>query len=85
MVFGIIFELPLLSYFLTKMDLITPEFLRSKRRYGIVTIFIVAAILTPPDVITQLFLAGPLIILYEVSIWVSKLVVMRKAGKKNDS
>ena len=85
MVFGIIFELPLLSYFLTKMDLITPEFLRTKRRYGIVTIFIVAAILTPPDVITQLFLAGPLIILYEVSIWVSKLVVMRKAGKENDS
>jgi len=85
MVFGIIFELPLLSYFLTKMDLITPEFLRTKRRYGIVTIFIVAAILTPPDVITQLFLAGPLIILYEVSIWVSKLVVMRKAGKEDDS
>jgi sec-independent protein translocase protein TatC len=85
MVFGIIFELPLLSYFLTKMELITPEFLRAKRRYGIVAIFIVAAILTPPDVITQLFLAGPLIILYEVSIWVSKLVVMRKAGKKDDS
>jgi sec-independent protein translocase protein TatC len=85
MVFGIIFELPLLSYFLTKMDLITPEFLRSKRRYGIVVIFIIAAILTPPDVITQLFLAGPLIILYEVSIWVSKVVVMGKAGKKNDS
>lgn len=85
MVFGIIFELPLLSFFLTKMELLTPEFLRSKRRYGIVTIFIVAAILTPPDVITQLFLAGPLILLYEVSIWVSKLVVMRKAAKKNDS
>lgn len=85
MVFGIIFELPLLSFFLTKMGLLTPDFLRSKRRYGIVVIFIVAAILTPPDVITQLFLAGPLIILYEVSIWVSKLVVTRKAGKENDS
>jgi len=85
MVFGIIFELPLLSYFLTKMELITPEFMRSKRRYGIVAIFILAAVLTPPDIVTQLFLAGPLIILYEISIWVSKVVMLRKAKKTNDS
>jgi len=85
MVFGIIFELPLLSYFLTKMELLTPEFMRSKRRYGIVIIFIIAAILTPPDVVTQLFLAGPLIILYEISIWVSKIVVLRKSRKADDS
>jgi len=74
LVFGVIFELPLLSYFLTKMGIVTPEFLRTKRRYGIVTIFILAAVLTPPDVFTQLCLAGPLILLYEISIWVSKLV-----------
>ena len=85
LVFGIIFELPLLSYFLTKMELITPEFIRAKRRYGIVLIFILAAILTPPDVVTQLFLAGPLIILYEISIWVSKVVMVRKAKQANDS
>ncbi|UCE08818.1 MAG: twin-arginine translocase subunit TatC [bacterium] len=85
LVFGIIFELPLLSYFLTKMDLITPEFMRSKRRYGIVLIFIIAAILTPPDVVTQLFLAGPLIILYEISIWVSKAVMLRKLRKAGES
>jgi len=85
LVFGIIFELPLLSYFLTKMELITPEFMRSKRRYGIVMIFILAALLTPPDIVTQLFLAGPLIILYEISIWVSKIVMVRKARQANDS
>ena len=87
MVFGIIFELPLLSYFLTKMELLTPEFIRSKRRYGIVAIFILAALLTPPDIVTQLFLAGPLIILYEISIWVSKIVMIRKRkkAKTNDS
>lgn len=84
-VFGIIFELPLLSFFLTKMEILTPEFMRTKRRYGIVTIFILAAILTPPDVVTQLFLAGPLIILYEISIWVSKFAMPKKASNKNDT
>jgi len=84
-VFGIIFELPLLSFFLTKMEILTPEFMRTKRRYGIITIFILAAILTPPDVVTQLFLAGPLIILYEISIWVSKFAMPKKAKKTNDT
>ena len=73
-VFGIIFELPLLAYFLTKMGILTPVFLSKNRRYGIVIIFILAAILTPPDFVTQIFLAGPLILLYEISILVSKAV-----------
>lgn len=85
MVFGIIFELPLLSYFLTKMGLLTPEFMKTKRRYGIVTIFILAAILTPPDIVTQIFLALPLILLYEVSIWVSRAVVSQERKKANDT
>ena len=87
LVFGIVFELPLLSYFLSKLELLTPEFLRSKRRYGIVTVFILAAILTPPDVISQVLLAVPLVILYEISIWVSKAVVSKKdkARQANDS
>ena len=74
LVFGVIFELPLLSYFLTKMGILTPEFLKKNRRYGIVLIFVFAAILTPPDVFTQVCLAGPLILLYEISIWVSRMV-----------
>jgi sec-independent protein translocase protein TatC len=78
LVFGVVFELPVLSFFLTKVGILTPEFLRSKRRYGIVVIFILAAMLTPPDIMTQLMLAGPLIILYEISIWVSRLVARKK-------
>jgi sec-independent protein translocase protein TatC len=80
LVFGTVFELPVLSFFLTKVGILTPEFLRAKRRYGIVIIFIMAALLTPPDIFTQLMLAGPLIMLYEISIWVSAMV--RKKDKK---
>ena len=78
LVFGVVFELPVLSFFLTKIGLLTPQFLKRNRRYGIVLIFIGAAVLTPPDVFTQLMLAGPLILLYEVSIWVSKAVLKKK-------
>ena len=74
LVFGVVFELPVLSFFLTKIGILTPEFLRRNRRYGIVLIFIMAAVLTPPDIFTQLMLAGPLIMLYEISIWVSRMV-----------
>jgi sec-independent protein translocase protein TatC len=72
--FGAVFELPLLSFILSKMGLLTPDFLRKWRRYAIVIIFIAAAILTPPDIITQIMLAVPLILLYEVSIWISATV-----------
>lgn len=72
--FGIVFELPLVSLFLTKLGMITPNFLSSKRRHAIVLIFILAAILTPPDVITQFLMAVPLLVLYEVGIIFSKLV-----------
>ncbi len=84
LVFGVVFELPVLSFFLSKVGLLTPDFLRSKRRYGIVTIFILAAFLTPPDIMTQLMLAGPLIILYEVSVWVSAAVVRKKVEKEEE-
>ena len=84
LVFGVVFELPVLSFFLSKIGLLTPEFLRSKRRYGIVTIFILAAFVTPPDIMTQLMLAGPLIILYEISIWVSAVVVRKKIEQEEE-
>jgi sec-independent protein translocase protein TatC len=76
--FGVVFELPVLSFLLSKIGILTPEFLRSARRYSIVTIFIVAAILTPPDVLTQTMLAIPLLILYEVSIWISAAVARKR-------
>lgn len=72
--FGLVFQLPLISIFLTKIGIVTPLFLSGKRRQAIVFIFILAAIFTPPDVITQSLMAIPLLILYEIGIIFSKLV-----------
>ena len=77
-IFGIIFELPVLSYFLSKIGILTPEIMRRYRRHAIVVIFISAAILTPPDIMTQVLLAIPLVLLYELSIWISGIVVRGK-------
>jgi len=71
--FGIVFEMPVITFFLAKMGVVNGEMLSSKRRYAIVLVFVVAALLTPPDVGTQLLMAGPLILLYEVSIWVARI------------
>ena len=71
--FGIIFELPLVLIFLTKIGIATPAFLQQKRRHAIVLIFIVSAIITPPDVISLLVMAIPLVILYELGVWASCL------------
>ncbi|MFK7973868.1 MAG: twin-arginine translocase subunit TatC [Rickettsiaceae bacterium] len=67
--FGICFQLPIAVIILSAMGLITAELLRKKRRIAIVAIFIVAAIFTPPDVFSQIALAVPLLLLYEVSVW----------------
>ncbi len=75
---GIIFELPLVLVFLTKIGIATPEFLRQKRKHAIVLILIVSAILTPPDVITQILLSVPLIVLYEIGIFFSRLTLKNK-------
>lgn len=72
--FGIIFELPLASLFLTKIGMITPRFLSKKRKLAIVIIFVSAAVLTPPDVITQCMMAVPLLALYEIGILFSRAV-----------
>ncbi len=81
-VFGFVFEMPLISLLLTRMGVVTPEFLSRSRRYAIVVIFITAAILTPPDVITQVMLAGPLIVLFEISIIVSRLARPKNPHKE---
>jgi sec-independent protein translocase protein TatC len=73
---GIVFELPIMSYFLTKFGIVTPEFLRKYRKHALVVILITAGIITPsPDVTSQLLVALPLYILYEVSIMVSNYVI----------
>jgi sec-independent protein translocase protein TatC len=78
---GIIFELPILVYFLTKIGLLTPEFMRVYRKHAIVVILIFAAVITPPDVTSQILVSLPLIVLYEISIKISARVI--KNQKKN--
>jgi sec-independent protein translocase protein TatC len=75
--FGFVFELPLITYFLAKAGLLTYQTLTKNRRYFIVLAFICSATLTPPDVATQLLMAGPLLILFEISV-----VVARVFGRK---
>ena len=69
--FGIVFELPLVIFFLARLGLVTSQKLRKVRKYSILVAFLLSAMLTPPDVFTQAFMAGPLIILYEVGIWIA--------------
>lgn len=74
-VFGLVFQLPIMCYFLSKMGILTPAFMRKYRRHAIVVIFILAALFTPPDPFTQVMLGIPLVILYEISIYISKIAV----------
>jgi len=69
--FGFVFELPLFIFFLARMGMVSSSGLRKKRKYAILIGFIMAAVLTPPDPFTQCLMAGPLIILYELGIWVA--------------
>ncbi len=78
--FGITFELPVIVYFLARMGIVTYSMLARKRQYAVLVIFIVAAILTPPDVISQILLAVPLLLLYEVSVWVAYAVGKDRKG-----
>jgi sec-independent protein translocase protein TatC len=79
---GLFFELPIIIYFLTKLGLVTPAFLRKYWKYAVVIILIVAAIVTPPDVVSQLIVAIPMLIIYEASIYISVLV-HKKRLKEN--
>lgn len=75
---GLIFELPIVAFFLTKVGILTPAFMRKYRKHSIVVIFIIAAIITPPDVFSQTLVAIPLLLLYEISIIISARVIRRK-------
>lgn len=77
--FGLVFQIPVVIFFLTWLGVVTPAFLRDKRRYVIVLTFIIAAVLSPgPDVITQIMMAVPMLILYELSIFISLLLTRKK-------
>ncbi len=79
---GLFFELPIIIYFLTKLGLVTPDFLRKYWKYAVIIILIIAAIVTPPDVVSQTIVAIPMLIIYEVSILISKIVYKNK-NKQN--
>ena len=82
--FGLAFELPMVVYFLASIKLVTEKTLLDVFRYAIVAIFIVAALLTPPDVITQMLMAAPLIMLYGVSILVAKIINPYQGDNEED-
>lgn len=75
---GLIFQLPVVVYFLSKAGLVTPELLRKYRRHSLVAILIVSALITPPDVTSQVLVSLPVLVLYEVSIIISKRVHRKK-------
>jgi sec-independent protein translocase protein TatC len=76
---GLVFELPMAVYFLSKLGIITPQFMRTYRKHAMVVNLVLAAVITPsPDVTSQLLVAIPLFILYEISIYVSQMVVKKK-------
>ena len=77
-----VFELPLFILFLSKLGVVDAKTLSRNRRYVILAIFAVAAILTPPDVVTQLMMACPLLVLYEASIWIAKIFGKKKEAEK---
>lgn len=80
---GIIFQIPVVSYSLSKIGLLTPEFLKKYRRHALILCLVMSAMLTPPDPISQILIALPLTILYELSIWVSRYA-NRKRNKELD-
>ena len=79
---GIVFELPIIMLVLTKIGIISPSFLIAKRKHAIVLIWIAAAFITPPDPLSMAILAIPLMLLYEISIFISKFIVIRKKKKE---
>ena len=79
--FGVVFEEPMLAFVLTKLGILTPNILRKVRRYAIPVIFVIAAIITPPDVVSQFMVAVPMIGLYELSILISSVIYKKKQNE----
>ncbi len=82
--FGLVFELPLVITFMAKLGLVSVDFLKKNRKYALLLFFVGAAILTPPDVVTQVMMALPLMVLYEISILGARIFA-RKRDKEEDS
>ena len=81
---GIMFELPIIIFFLTRVGLVTPEILRKYRKIALVIVLVLSAVITPPDVASQIIVAVPVLILYQISIYISSVVLKRQAkAQKN--
>ena len=81
---AIMFQLPIIIFFLASAGIITPDFLKSYRKHAIIVILIISAIITPPDVISQVLVAMPIMLLYEVGIKISKRVYKRRQKELED-
>jgi sec-independent protein translocase protein TatC len=75
---SLVFELPVVIYFLSKLGLVTPEFLKKYRKHALVVVLILSAVITPPDVASQVIVSIPILILYEVSIHISRFVIKKQ-------
>ncbi|MEW6727687.1 twin-arginine translocase subunit TatC [Desulforudis sp. 1088] len=83
--FGLVFELPLASFFLSKMGILTHALLAKNRKYAFLGILVIAAAITPtPDLLTMSFMAGPMYLMYELSVWITRMVERGKARKARE-
>ncbi|MGB0837057.1 MAG: twin-arginine translocase subunit TatC [Flavobacteriaceae bacterium] len=80
---SLVFELPIIIYFLTKAGLVTPDFLKKYRKHAFVIVLILSAIITPPDIASQIIVSIPVMFLYEIGIYISKIVVKKQLKKEN--
>lgn len=78
---GLVFELPVFVYFLTKVGIITPAFMKKNRKYMLIIILVLSAIITPPDIFSQVMVCIPLLLLYEFSIRISKRVYLKRQSE----
>jgi sec-independent protein translocase protein TatC len=78
---GLVFELPILVYFLTKIGILTPSFMKKSRKYMLIIVLTISAIITPPDIFSQVLVSLPLLVLFEISIWISGRVYRNKQAE----
>jgi sec-independent protein translocase protein TatC len=75
---GVVFLIPIFSYFLSKVGLITPEFMKTYRKHSYVVMLLLSAVITPPDIFSQIMVCFPLVFLYEIGIMISRRVVKKR-------